>query len=59
MPGQCYYFLSFFRENAFRMGFDPFVKSLGDRDAVRFPDLGGQAVMWWAKSAPLGWDRVN
>ena len=53
LPGQCYYFLSFFRENAFRMGFDPFVKSSWDRDATRLSNSGGQGVMWWAWSASL------
>ena len=28
-------------------------------DTVRFSSLGGQAVMWWAKSALPGWNRVT
>ena len=29
------------------------------RDVVRFLNPGVLGVMWWAKSAPSGWNRVN
>ena len=29
------------------------------RDVVRFSNPGVLAVMWWTKSAPSGWKRVN
>ena len=29
------------------------------RDVIKFSKPGGQAVMWWAYSAPTGWKRIN
>ena len=29
------------------------------RDVVRFSSPGVLAVIWWAQSAPSGWNRVN
>ena len=33
--------------------------AINSRDVVRFSNPGVLAVMWWALSAPSGWNRVN
>ena len=42
------------RNKGFDFRFDNF-NEIYYRDAVRFSNPGGQAVMWWALSAPLAW----